>query len=241
MGTSVRYPRWEMTDIEQGNMDANKKRTIGNIETEVKKYFVDASGCHDFTHVERVRALALRIGRAEKADLLVLEAAALLHDIAKNDEMRKKGEFCHATEGAVLARPILEAAGADEKTIDCIVHCIATHRKRGKNVPESLEAKILFDADKLDSLGAVGIGRVFLFAGMAGSKTLYTGHEQEFAKHDKDYSYTKEDSVFLEYEQHLKHLKDRMLTKTGKMIAKERSDYMRDFFRQFWKEVRGND
>ena len=218
-----------------------KEELLKKIESEAKKYFVDASGCHDFTHVERVRALALRIGRAEKADLLVLESAALLHDIAKNDEMRKKGEFCHATEGAVLARPILEAAGADENTIDRIVHCIATHRKRGKNVPESLEAKILFDADKLDSLGAVGIGRVFLFAGMAGSKTLYTGHEQEFAKHDKDYSYTKEDSVFLEYEQHLKHLKDRMLTKTGKAIARERSAFMKEYFLQFWKEVEGKD
>lgn len=216
-----------------------KKELLENIEVEARKYFVDASGCHDWTHVERVRALALRIGRAEGADLFVIDAAALLHDIAKNDEMRKKGEFCHATEGAVLARPILEAAGVDEKTIDGIVHCIATHRKRGRNIPESLEAKILFDADKLDSLGAVGIGRVFLFAGMAGSKTLYTGHEKEFAKHDKNYSYTKEDSVFLEYEQHLKHLKDRMLTKTGKAIAKERSAYMKEFFRQFWKEVEG--
>ena len=55
-GTSVRYPRRETADIEQGNMDANKKRVIGNIETEARKYFVETTGCYDWSHVERVRA-----------------------------------------------------------------------------------------------------------------------------------------------------------------------------------------
>ncbi|NTV55520.1 MAG: HD domain-containing protein [Candidatus Moranbacteria bacterium] len=216
-----------------------KKQLLEAIEIEAKKYFVDASGCHDWTHVERVRALAGRIGKAEDADLHVLAAAALLHDVSRGEEMRKGGGFCHAEHGAEEARNILVRLGCEPDFIDRVTHCIRTHRKRGKNIPESLEAKILFDADKLDSLGAIGVGRAFLFAGMAGSKTLYTGNEKELAKHDKDYSYTNEDSVFLEYEKHLKHLKDRLLTKTGKTIARERSDFMKDFFTQFWKEVEG--
>ncbi|NTW14010.1 MAG: HD domain-containing protein [Candidatus Moranbacteria bacterium] len=219
----------------------NRKKTLEIVEVEAKKYFVDASGCHDWTHIERVRALVKRIGREEKADLFVLEIAALLHDVSRGEEMRKGGGFCHAEHGAEESEKILTCLGCESDLIDRVTHCIRTHRKRGKNVPESLEAKILFDADKLDALGAVGIGRSFLFAGMAGSKTLYTGNEKELVKNGKDYSYTKEDSVFLEYEQHLKNLKDRMLTKTGKAIAKERSDFMKDFFTQFWKEVGGKD
>lgn len=218
-----------------------KKQLIEAIETEAKRFFIDASGCHDWTHVERVRALAGRIGRTEGADLFVLEAAALLHDVSRGEEMRRGGGFCHAEHGAEEAKKILVRLGCESEFIERVTHCIRTHRKRGKNIPESLEAKILFDADKLDSLGAIGVGRAFLFAGMAGSKTLYTGNEKELAKQDKDYSYTDEDSVFLEYEKHLKHLKDRMLTKTGKTVARERTRFMKDYFRQFWREVEGKE
>ncbi len=215
-----------------------KKQLIEAIEAEAKKYFVDASGCHDWTHVERVRSLAKRIGRAEGADMFVVEAAALLHDIAKTEEMRAKGGFCHAEEGAKRARTILERLGVGPETVDHIVACIGTHRKRKGAEPESPEAKILFDADKLDSLGAVGVARDFFFAGTIGKK-LYSGREAEHVHDGVDHSYTEDDTALLEYELHLKHLKDRMLTKTGKTIAKERSAYMKEFFRQFWKEVEG--
>jgi len=98
---------------------------------------------------------------------------------------------------------------------------------------------VLYDADKIDSIGAVGIGRDFLFAGSAGSNTLYTGNEKRLAKSSKDHSYTKEDSAVLEYEIKLKHIKNRMLTKTGRRVAKERSKYMDGFFKRFWIEVEG--
>ncbi|NTW30410.1 MAG: HD domain-containing protein [Candidatus Moranbacteria bacterium] len=216
-----------------------KKQLLESIETEAKKYFVDASGCHDWSHVERVRTLAKRITRAEGADLFVVEAAALLHDIAKTEEMRAKGGFCHAEEGAKRSRPILERLGIGAETVDHIVACIGTHRKRKGAEPDSLEAKILFDADKLDSIGAVGVARDFLFAGMIGVTKLYAEDEAEHAKNPKKYEYTEDDTAILEYETHLKGIKDRMLTKTGKTIARERSDFMKDFFTQFWKEVEG--
>ncbi len=225
-----------------GNMDSKtKKQLLESIEAEARKYFVDASGCHDWSHVERVRTLAKHIARAEGADLFVVEAAALLHDIAKTEEMRAKGGFCHAEEGAKRSRPILEKQGIDAEIIARIVHCIASHRNRseGKSVPESLEAKILFDADKIDSLGAVGVARDFLFAGMIGVTKLYAENEAEHAKNPKKYEYTEDDTAILEYETHLKGIKDRMLTKTGKTIARERSDFMKEFFAQFWKEVEG--
>ena len=215
------------------------KKDIEKIELEARKFFVGASGCHDWTHVERVRNLALRIAKKEKADLFVVEVAVLLHDIGRKEEMASKGLFCHAERGGVLARKILKKYKLDNEAIENIVHAIETHRFRKNLPPETLEAKVVFDADKLDSIGAVGIGRDFIFAGHSGSNSLYTGNEKKLAKSGKDYSFTKEDSPILEYEIKLKKIKNKILTKEGKRIANERHKYMVGFFDRFEKEVRG--
>jgi len=203
-------------------------------------FFADASGCHDWTHVERVRALALRIGREEKADLGIVEIAALLHDIGRSYEIKKRStKFCHAEMGAEMSVPILEKYKIIKEDQENIIHCILAHRNRNNHKPKTKEAKVVFDADKLDSIGAIGVARDFLFAGIAGSKNLYTGNEKRLAKSKKDYSYTKEDSAVLEYEKMLKFVKDKMTTKSGKKIARKRDEFMKNYFRQFWLEVRG--
>ena len=89
------------------------RKVIKQIEQEAKKYFKDASGCHDWTHVERVETLALWIGKKEKADLDILEIAAILHDIGRKKEMENKGKFCHAAEGVKLAKDILSKLKRD--------------------------------------------------------------------------------------------------------------------------------
>lgn len=216
-----------------------KKEIIEKIKEEAKKYFRGASGCHDFSHVERVRNLAMRIGKKEKADLDALEIASYLHDIGRKEEMEAKGSFCHAEHGGELAGKILKKYKIGQEKIENIVHSIKSHRWRNSRVPATLEARILFDADKLDSIGAVGIARDFLFAGNAGSNTLYTGNEKKLAKSKKDYSYGKEDSAFLEYEIKLKHVKDKILTKEGKRIASERHRYMKEYFERFEREIEG--
>lgn len=216
-----------------------KDKVIKQIEKEAKMFFKAASGCHDWSHVERVRELALRIGKKEKARPDILEIASLLHDIGRKKEMKNKGLFCHAEEGGKLAKFILKRHGIREDDIKNIIHCIVSHRFRNSNIPETIEAKVLFDADKLDSIGAIGVARNFLFAGNAGSKTLYTGNEKRLAKEKKDYAYTKEDSAILEYEIKLKHIKDKMLTKEGNKIAKERHEFMVDFHNRFEKEIKG--
>ena len=215
------------------------KEKMKKIENFAKGFFEGASGCHDWRHVERVRNLALRIAKEEKADEKIVEAAALLHDIGRKEEMESKGSICHAEKGAIVARDILEKLGIDQESIEAIAHCIASHRYRKGNIPETLEAKVIFDADKLDSIGAIGIARDFLFAGNAGSGNLYTGNEKRLAKTGKDYSYTEEDSAILEYEVKLKFVAGKMMTKTGKNIARDRHLYMKDFFDRFWKEVEG--
>lgn len=224
------------------NKIAVNKNVIRNIEKAAKKYFIGASGCHDWTHTERVRKLALAIGKKEKADLKIIEIVALLHDISRKEEMKKKGIFCHAEKGAKEARKILKKYQLNETMISSIAHCIQTHRYRGGNIPQTLEAKILYDADKMDSIGAIGVARDFLFAGNAGSGNLYTGNEKclvKLVKNGKDFGFTREDSAILEYEIKLRHIKNKMLTQEGKRIAKDRDEYMQEFFQRFWQEVKG--
>lgn len=209
------------------------------IESAAKEFFEGASGCHDWKHVERVRSLALRIAKDERVNSGVVEAAAFLHDIGRREEMESQGAICHAEKGAAITRNILADIGIDTESVDAIAHCVALHRYRRGNIPKTIEAKVLFDADKLDSIGAIGIARDFLFAGNAGSGNLYTGNEKRLAKTGQDYSYTKEDSAILEYEVKLKFVAGKMLTKTGKKIARGRHMYMKSFFDRFWKEVEG--
>ncbi len=217
------------------------KKIIEKVEKEAKKYFIGASGCHDWTHVERVKNLALKIGKIEKANLEILEVAALLHDIGRRDEMKTKGKFCHAEKSAEISGKFLKKLKVNKQDIENILHCIICHRYRNYHVPETIEARVLFDADKIDSIGAVGIGRDFLFAGSAGSNSMYTGNEKKVIKNlkVKDYAFTKEDSAVLEYEFKLKNIKDKILTKTGKRIARERHKFMINFFKRFWEEIEG--
>ncbi|MCX6746002.1 MAG: HD domain-containing protein [Candidatus Parcubacteria bacterium] len=214
------------------------KSLINGIELEAKKYFNKASGCHDWTHVERVRNLALQIGKKEKADLKIIELAALLHDIARKDEMKSKGKLCHAEHGAKLAKVILQKYKISPEIIAAVIHSIESHRFRNNKEPKTIEAKCLFDADKLDSIGAVGIGRDFLFAGYH-KVALYTGKEKYYAQKGIDRAYTEDDSGIMEYEFKLKKIKNKILTKTGKKIARERHKYMVEFFNRFWQEVKG--
>jgi len=184
----------------------------------------------------------LKIGKKEKADLEILEIAALLHDICRCEEMESKGSICHAQRGAEEAKKILKKFKVNQEIIESIEHCIISHRQRNSHSPRSIEAKVLFDADKLDTIGAMGISRNFIFAGYIGAfikgKPLYSGMEKEHAKKNKDYVWTKDDSAILEYETHMKYIKDKLFTHEGRRIGKERHNYMKKFFERFWKEVR---
>ena len=120
-----------------------------------------------------------------------------------------------------------------EKTFaDRIVAAVRTHRYRDDNAPQTLEEKIVYDADKLDSLGAAGIGRAFLFAGKFGARLHNT--EQEALNSE---AYSKEDTAYREYLVKLRYLPDAMLTAPGKRIASERISFMREFFDRLNQEV----
>lgn len=211
------------------------RKIISEIKKEAKKYFKNALNCHDWSHVERVKTLVLHIGKKEKARLDILEIAAFLHDIARKEEMKSKGIFCHAEKGAVIAEKILKKLKIEKADATNIIHCIITHRYRNAHKPETLEAKILYDADKLDAAGAVGIGRAFLFAGRVGAKL----HNNINTKIDKTEAYSAEDTAYREFMVKLRKIKDKVLTKEGKRIAVDRHQFMKIFFERISLEIKG--
>jgi uncharacterized protein len=198
-------------------------------------YHDGMGGCHGPDHTERVHKTALHLGRLMEARLDILSAAALLHDIGRMYETREQGKICHAEKGAELARKILEKLSFAPSTIDEIAHCIETHRYRGDNIPMTLEAKILYDADKLDSIGAVGIGRAFLFAGQTGAK-LHNDTDVDILDCKP---YSKEDTAYREFKFKMSKIKDRMLTSEGRRLAEERHVFMEVFFERLERETKG--
>lgn len=211
------------------------KAGLAKIEKIAKGYFVGANACHDWDHVKRVCNLALIIGREEKADLEIIAIASLLHDIKKTEEMKKKGKICHALRGAKEATKILMELGFDRDITQRVEHCIAAHRNKNNVTPTTIEARALFDADKIDSLGAIGIGRTFLFAGKIGARL----HNSEVKNIYDTETYGPEDTAYREFMVTLRHSLDKMFTKTGKKIAKRRLQYMSTFFARLDEETKG--
>ena len=131
---------------------------------------------HDFDHVLRVYHLCERIGQQEGADLDVVLTAALLHDVARRDQDTGRVKD-HALEGARRARSIL--ATEPSEFVGAVADAIATHRFRAQTVPpQTLEAKVLFDSDKLDAIGAVGVARAFSYGAQCGQPLWATAGTQ---------------------------------------------------------------
>ena len=187
---------------------------------------------HSKSHVERVYNLALRIAKEENADLDVVKAAALLHDVARALEDEGKIDD-HAVEGAKMARKILEEVNFPEEKIDKIIHCIEVHRFRKNVKAECLEAKILQDADRLDIIGAIGIARVFARGGWENMPI----HDPSIPP-KKKYDGRSLTSVNHIYEKILK-VKDTFNTAAAKKIAEERHKFVEDFLERFLKEWEG--
>ncbi len=197
-----------------------------------------AGPAHDFSHVERVLALAERIAVAEGADLFIVRAAALLHDVGRTtDEGKESRGDRHEEESAELARPLLDSLGLDATARDRIIQAILRHRHRRGAEPEALEDKCLYDADKLDSLGAVGTARAYLWLGEYGRSVHY--HSDSWAGIDPENNATEVDSFQREWDIKLKRLAARMTTETGRALARERHKRMETILAWIDDEVTG--
>jgi len=209
-------------------------RTLAEIETFARQRFDGARGSHDWEHTRRVRAICMHMAQVEGADREVLDVAACLHDVGRSFQDDSNGAVCHAEMGACMAAALLaEFPFADERRRN-VIHCIRTHRYRSSSPPQTLEAKILFDADKLDAIGAIGIARAFLFAGEVGAKL----HNPDLPP-EKSAPYTSEDTGYREFKLKLSKIHRRMLTPEGRRMAEERHRFMDDFFTRFLEEYEG--
>ena len=208
--------------------------TILDIRAFAEKCFSDAPGSHNWDHTQRVHLLCQHIGRIEGADPEVLEIAAYLHDVGRPSQDRSRGAICHAERGGEIARDVLEKFSLNPDKKANIIHCIESHRFRGNHRPETTEARVLFDSDKLDAIGAIGIGRAFLFAGEVGAKL----HNPEVAPEDTN-PYTEEDTAYREFRLKLFKIKDRLMTREGRRMALERHAFMESFFDRLLEEYAG--
>ncbi|MDK2809152.1 MAG: uncharacterized protein PWP24_1889 [Clostridiales bacterium] len=188
---------------------------------------------HDKEHVYRVLYNALEIAQTEQeVDYDVLISACLLHDIGRKEQFENP-DLCHAMVGAEKAYTFLRTNNFSEEFADNVQHCIKTHRYRNDNRPESLEAKILFDADKLDVTGAIGIARTLLYKAQV-EEPLYTlNSDGSISNGEND----ERPSFFQEYKYKLEKIYNHFYTNKGKEIAKQRQKAAIDFYNSMLLEV----
>ncbi len=192
---------------------------------------------HDLDHVRRVVALARHIARVEGADEAIVACAAWLHDMERGRE--DAGGEDHAVAGARMAREALPRSGLFSPVdVDAIADAIASHRFRSGPPPASMEARCLFDADKLDALGAVGVGRAYMMAGEHGQRLHSEVDGREVPRHVGEIDHSTYSPVE-EYTVKLRHLPDRMTTDEGRRLAERRSAFMASFFEELEAEVEG--
>jgi uncharacterized protein len=191
----------------------------------------DSSG-HDWWHIHRVVNLAMLIGKADGADLHLVETAALLHDL---DDW-KLSESNH--ENLPNARKLLAENGASKEFIEKVVTIINEVSFKGAGVetkPSSIEAMVVQDADRLDAIGAIGIARTFAYGGYKNQPLHNPDLKPRLHKDFEAYKKTRTSTINHFYEK-LLLLKDRLNTKTAKQLAAQRHQFMEQFLDQFYAE-----
>ena len=204
-----------------------------------RNWYPEDDPVHGFDHVLRVYHMAERLAQIEGADVEIVRVASLLHDAQGSATAGGDiGRFNHQHASAEFARQVLESEGWPEEKIAAVQHCIRAHRFRdGSEPPRTLEAKILFDADKLDVLGAIGIVRVVAYAVVAG-QPIYTEPSARFlATGEKEPG--EAHSSYHEYLFKLSKIKDRLHTSTARALAEDRHRFLEGFYSRLAAEDRG--
>ena len=209
------------------------KGTFDMLEKYMHACMEDAS--HDREHVYRVLYTAMDIAETEpEVDMDVLIAACLLHDIGRKEQFADP-KLCHAQVGGEKAYAFLMANGFSTTFAEHVRACIQTHRFRTDRPPVSIEAKILFDADKIDVTGAIGIARTLIYVGQVG-ETLYYAEDGTVYNGENDPEHT----FFKEYHYKLKKIYSGFFTQRGREIAAERKKAAEDFYDSLYREVSGS-
>ena len=205
----------------------------------LKNYMLTCMGdsAHDTEHIRRVLYLALEIAETEPAaDCDVLIAASLLHDIGREEQFRDPS-LCHARVGAEKAHQFLLDHDFSPDFAAHVRDCVRTHRFRSDDPPATIEAKILFDADKLDATGAIGIARTFFYAAQVG-QPLYTVLPDGTVSDGSAEEAPGVHSVLREYKVKLEKIYDRFLTQKGQEIARQRQAAAVSIYEDILREAR---
>lgn len=210
---------------------------IDEIEVRVKRRFEEEGSGHDWWHILRVRNLAMKIAESESVDPVIVELAALLHDVA--DHKLFPGTL---EEGLEVISSWLKEAGFDElvcRKVTDIARDISFKGAEVDDAPLSAEGMVVRDADRLDAIGAIGIARAFAFGGNRGRLLYNPAIPPEM--HDSFEAYRSSDAPTINhFYEKLLLLKDRMHTKTGSEMAAERHRFMEQYLNQFFDEWQGN-
>ncbi|WP_313373687.1 HD domain-containing protein [Chishuiella sp.] len=197
----------------------NEMKILSLTKDYIRKTFLDEGTGHDYFHIERVVVNAKKIVEKENANAFLVELAAWVHDVG---DYKLHGGIDKSEE---LIHEFLTSIEVDEKTINKVIEIVSQVSFSKGNKPTSIEAEIVQDADRLDAIGAVGIARCFAYGGSTGS-VLYNPENK-----------TKNSSSIQHFYDKLFTLKDLINTKTAKVIAEERHQYMENFIQEFYREV----
>ena len=215
----------------------NKNNIIQKTAEYIKQEFGDDSSGHDWWHIYRVWKNAITICKREKADLFIVELAALLHDLDDWKFNENEDETPHR------AKTWMESCGIDPRTNQIVCEIIMHVSYKGaqvENKMKSLEGFIVQDADRLDAIGAIGIGRAFAYGGHKNRPMYDPETENQLHSSFEEYKKSKSATINHFYEK-LLLLKDMMNTHTAKKIAKQRHEIMVRFLNQFMNEWDGKD
>ncbi|MEQ9439649.1 MAG: HD domain-containing protein [Cyclobacteriaceae bacterium] len=202
----------------------------------VQNTLTNAEAGHDWWHIQRVWKNAQHIAKKEAVDVLVVELAALLHDIAD-------AKFHGGDEevGPRTAQQFLEAQETAPEVVAHVVQIVRHVSFKGGNFKQSFhspELAVVQDADRLDALGAIGIARTFHYGGFRNHPLYDPSVPPNLHLSKEEYKRSKAPTINHFYEK-LLLLKDRMNTETGRQMAEERHRFMEQFLAQFYREWDG--
>jgi len=209
---------------------------IAAIANEVRAKLGAESSGHDWWHIQRVWRMARRLGQNYDVDMLVVELAALLHDIA--DWKLHGGD---ETIGPRVARSILEKHRVQEEVIQAVSSIISEISFKGAGVasePSTMEGKIVQDADRLDAIGAIGIARAFAYGGYV-RQTMHDPDTRPAIHMSKEEYISNRSSTINHFYEKLLLLVDRMNTREAKDIAQNRHEYIQAYIQRFDQEWNG--
>lgn len=211
-----------------------------------RSWYPESDPVHGYDHIARVYRMAIQLAESEGGDVGIAAAAALLHDasdpqpetVSQRDQTKPNARDSHHHASADFAAKYLHTLGWSDGKIAAVQHCIRAHRFRDdQEQPQTIEAKILFDADKLDAIGAIGVARAIGYAVQAG-QPLYAPVSKTFLSKGT-LSHGEAHSSYHEYMFKLRHLKDLLYTRTARSIAEHRHQLMADYFKRLAAEWTG--